>query len=106
MRHDFNHRGFLNNPGQAKLQGFCSVRGRGCAGFLVDFGVEARGWRVLAAGSSCEVEGTPRDLHTVRSLRSQQMFTTSILVYGLLELEEFPTEPMTSEAHPYSPQEK
>ncbi|MQL92159.1 hypothetical protein Taro_024783 [Colocasia esculenta] len=33
-------------------------------------------------------------------------FTASILVYGLLELGEFPTEPVTSEAHPYSPQAK
>ncbi|MQL92647.1 hypothetical protein Taro_025269 [Colocasia esculenta] len=33
-------------------------------------------------------------------------FTASVLVYGLLELEEFPTEPVTSEAHPYSPQVK
>ncbi|MQM15078.1 hypothetical protein Taro_048016 [Colocasia esculenta] len=31
-------------------------------------------------------------------------FTTSVLMYGLLELGEFPTEPVTSEAHPYSPQ--
>ncbi|MQL78543.1 hypothetical protein Taro_010969 [Colocasia esculenta] len=31
-------------------------------------------------------------------------FTASVLVYGLLELGEFPTEPVTSEAHPYSPQ--
>ncbi|MQL89988.1 hypothetical protein Taro_022578 [Colocasia esculenta] len=29
-----------------------------------------------------------------------------VLVYGLLELGEFPTEPVTSEAHPYSPQAK
>ncbi|MQL83967.1 hypothetical protein Taro_016474, partial [Colocasia esculenta] len=35
---------------------------------------------------------------------SRQMFTASVLVYGLLELGEFPTEPVTSEAHPYSPQ--
>ncbi|MQM15129.1 hypothetical protein Taro_048064 [Colocasia esculenta] len=33
-------------------------------------------------------------------------FTTSVLVDGLLELGEFPTEPVTSEAHPYSPQAK
>ncbi|MQL94390.1 hypothetical protein Taro_027043 [Colocasia esculenta] len=33
-------------------------------------------------------------------------FTASVLVYGLLELGEFPTEPMTSEAYPYSPQAK
>ncbi|MQL88445.1 hypothetical protein Taro_021007 [Colocasia esculenta] len=33
-------------------------------------------------------------------------FTASVLVYGLLELGEFPTEPVTSEAHPYSPQAK
>ncbi|MQM03425.1 hypothetical protein Taro_036209, partial [Colocasia esculenta] len=34
------------------------------------------------------------------------MFTASVLVFGLLELGEFPTEPVTSEAHPYSPQAK
>ncbi|MQL74582.1 hypothetical protein Taro_006948 [Colocasia esculenta] len=33
-------------------------------------------------------------------------FTASVLVYGLLELGEFPTEPVTSEAHPYSLQAK
>ncbi|MQL94525.1 hypothetical protein Taro_027179, partial [Colocasia esculenta] len=33
---------------------------------------------------------------------TRQMFTASVLVYGLLELGEFPTEPVTSEAHPYS----
>ncbi|MQM13470.1 hypothetical protein Taro_046397, partial [Colocasia esculenta] len=34
------------------------------------------------------------------------MFTASVLVYGFLVLGEFPTEPVTSEAHPYSPQVK
>ncbi|MQM11338.1 hypothetical protein Taro_044248 [Colocasia esculenta] len=37
---------------------------------------------------------------------TRQMFTASVLVYGLLELGEFPTEPVTREAHRYSPQAK
>ncbi|MQM08800.1 hypothetical protein Taro_041658 [Colocasia esculenta] len=42
----------------------------------------------------------------MEALNKDSLFTASVLVYGLLELGEFPTEPVTSEAHPYSPQVK
>ncbi|MQL90893.1 hypothetical protein Taro_023495 [Colocasia esculenta] len=44
------------------------------------------------------------DLSSVAVRLRGRPFTASVLVYGLLELGEFPTEPVTSEAHPYSPQ--
>ncbi|MQM11477.1 hypothetical protein Taro_044386 [Colocasia esculenta] len=46
------------------------------------------------------------DLSSVAARLRGRPFTASVFVYGLLELGEFPTEPLTSEAHPYSPQVK
>ncbi|MQL98739.1 hypothetical protein Taro_031458 [Colocasia esculenta] len=127
-----NRRGFLNNPGQAELQRVLLGRGERSCGFPGGFrrgslrvGVfsprEARVkrkkhrgiavLRILHGGSTTPTMvtspvGCPRFSVSQAISSGLVPFTASVLVYGLLELGEFPTEPVTSEAHPYSPQVK
>ncbi|MQL86802.1 hypothetical protein Taro_019332 [Colocasia esculenta] len=74
----------------------CLARGRCCAGFLGCFGVEACG---LACSRHGEFARNGRN--AVESLCGP-----FFMEVGRQMLGEFPTEPVTSEAHPYSPQVK